>query len=94
MQLISTSKIYEDRLWNSENLNKVNYDALNVVWKPADTRPSGRHSWLQIFSTHFPSGIGYLLSLKTILIPRKTQKTNNAQSQQKTLEQGVNYFQS
>ena len=55
---------------------QVDYDAPNVVWEPVDARPSGRHSSLQIFSTHFPSGIGYLRSLKTIHIPRKSQQTN------------------
>ena len=54
---------------------QANYDALNVVWEPVDTRPSERHSWLQMFSTHFPSDIGYLLSLKKILIPRQTPQT-------------------
>ena len=55
---------------------QVNYVAPNVAWEPVDTQPSGRHSWLQIFSTHFPSGMGHLLSLKTILILRKSQQTN------------------
>ena len=55
---------------------QANYNVPNVVWEPVDTGTLGRHSWLQIFSTHFPSGIGYLLSLKTILIPRKSQQTN------------------
>ena len=55
---------------------QVNYDAPSVVWESVDARPSGRHSWLQIFSTHFPSGIGYLLSLKAILSPKKSQQTN------------------
>ena len=54
----------------------VNYDAPNVMWEPVDTRPSGRHSSLQICSTNFPSGIDYLLSLKTILITTKSQQTN------------------
>ena len=73
---------------------KVNYDAVNVVWEPADTRPSGRDRWLQIFSTHFPSGIGYLLSLKALLIPRQAQQTNTcSKSTKDILEQGVNYFQ-
>ena len=40
---------------------QANYDALNVVWEPVDTRPSGCHSWLQMFSMHFPNDIGYLL---------------------------------
>ena len=31
---------------------------------------------MQMFSTRFPSGIGYLLPLKTILIPTKTQNSN------------------
>ena len=74
---------------------QVNYDAISVVWEPVDTRPSGRHSWLQIFSTHFSSGIGYLLSLTTILIPRKFQQTNTCSNSTKDiLEQGVNYSQS
>ena len=56
----------------------VNYDAPNFMWEPVDTRPSGRHSSLQICSTNFPSGIeiDYLLSLKTIFIPTKSQQTN------------------
>ena len=74
---------------------QVNYGAINGVWEPVDTRPSGRHIWLRIFSTHFPRGIGYLLSLKTILIPRKTQQRNTcSKSTKDILEQGVNYFQS
>ena len=74
---------------------QVNYDALNVVCKPMATLPSGRYSWLQKFSTHFPSGIGYLLSLKTILIPKKTEQTNTCSKTTKyIIEQWVNYFQS
>ena len=55
---------------------QFNYDAPNVAWEPVDKRLSRRHSWLQIFSTHFRSRNGYLLSSKTVLIPRKSQQTN------------------
>ena len=75
----------------------VNYDAPNFAWEPVDTRPSGCHSWRQIFSTHFPSGIGYLLTLKTILISRKSQQTNTCsntcfeQSQKSPVLFGLNF---
>ena len=65
------------------------------VCEPVDTRPSGRHSWLQIILRHFPSEIGYLLSLKIILLLRKPQQGNpSSKSTKDILEQGVNYFQS
>ena len=64
---------------------QVNYDAKNVVWGPMDRRPSGHHSWLQMFSRHFPSGIGYLLSLKTIFLPRTTQQGNTSSKSTKLL---------
>ena len=64
------------------------------VCEPVDTRPSGRHSWLQIILI-FPSEIGYLLSLKIILLLRKPQQGNpSSKSTKDILEQGVNYFQS
>ena len=34
--------------------NQITYDARSVVC-PLDTRRSGRHNWLQMFYTHFPS---------------------------------------
>ena len=64
---------------------QVSYDAKNVVWEPMDTWSSVHHSWLRMFSRHFPSGIGYLLSLKTILLPRTTQQGNTSSKSTKLL---------
>ena len=73
---------------------QANYDVLNVVWETVDTQPSESQRWLQMFSTHFPCDICYLLFLKTILIPRQTQQINTySKSIKYILEQGVNYFQ-
>ena len=74
---------------------QVNYDALNVVWELVDIRPSDVIVEYRCFPCTFPSGTGYLLSLKTILIPRKAQKTNTcSKSTKDILEQGMNYFES
>ena len=46
--------------------------------EPVDTRHSGRHNLLQMFSTPFPNGKLVIYLKKYMFIPRRTQQTNTA----------------